>query len=168
MKVRVIEKKQKCVEEDCANWANEISTSYDPDIVVFIANSGFVYGKVISDTLGVNLGYIKAVRSGNSSKNVIGSFAKYIPKCLVKIIISSPMKFYIHSKKTDRHVYIPDSLKESIENGAKKILLVDDAVDTGWTIKQVVEELEKTFDGVEIRTASYAVSAYSQKVRTIV
>ncbi len=164
MKISVSSMKRREVESDCHLWAQEITKTYKPDLVVFVADSGFIVAKAVAEELDLPLKYVKAVRSGNKAKDKTNSFSKYIPQKLVEIIISSPLKFYLHKKKKERNVEIPDSLVRTINGGKTRILLVDDAVDTGWTIKQVVESLNNEFANIEIRTAAYSVAEYSLDV----
>jgi hypoxanthine phosphoribosyltransferase len=45
----------------------------------------------------------------------------------------------------------------------KNILIVDDSVDTGWTLLQVEKEVKKDFPYAVIKTAGYSVIKYSRK-----
>lgn len=164
MKITVESKSRLEVEDDCRKWAREIYSDFRPDLIVFVANSGFLFGKAIADELDLNLEYVKAVRSGNKAKNTFNKFGSIIPKGIVKCIISSPIKFWVHAKKNSRNVIIPDELSNKIKDGNYNILLVDDAVDTGWTIKQVIDTLYHRFEKVVIKTAAYTVSGYSSSV----
>ena len=167
MKLRVIKKRRIEIEDDCREWAREIKQTYIPELIVFVANSGFICGKTMADELGGPLDYVKAVRSGNSAKNRLSQIKKFIPQGLVEIILSSPLKFYIHSIKKDRHVELSRKLDEYCDGGITRVLLVDDAADTGWTLKQVVDKLKERFPEIEIRTASYTVSDYSRKIFSV-
>ena len=164
MRIKVVEKTKKDVEIDCRKWAKEIESEFCPDIVVFIAKSGYLMGRPIAEEIGKPLYAISANRAGNEIKNGALHFKKLIPKFLVKTIISSPIKFYLHSKKKSRNV-VPSNLLKNIDDKCiENILLIDDAVDTGWTIKSVYEELHKIFSKATIKVASYVVSDYSKKV----
>lgn len=164
MKISVIEKSRIEVEQECKAWAREILREYKPDAVVFIANSGFLFGNKMADEMKCPLFYISANRSGNNTKNKVGIIAKYIPQRLVEVMISSPLKYYIHSHKRERNIVLSRELIVAMNAGVKNILLVDDAVDTGWTIRQAVIELGEKYPNVIIKTASYTVSEYSSKV----
>ncbi len=151
------------IQKDCREWAREIAESFYPEIVIFVANSGYLYAKPIADALGAKLGYVKAVRSGDSAKNKLTPVMKLVPKAIINWIICSPLKFYYHSRKKDRNVIVPDSLKRISSEEIGKILIVDDSVDTGYTMKQVLERIKELFPGAVVKTASYVVSDFSKR-----
>ncbi|WP_026670883.1 phosphoribosyltransferase family protein [Butyrivibrio sp. AE3006] len=163
MRIKVIEKRRKEVEEDCQKWADEIEKEFVPDIVVFVADSGFLFGKAIAYAMDKPLYYVKAKRAGDKIKNKSNAIKKMIPMPIVKVIISSPLKFYLHGKNHERNLIIPERLSELQDKNVRKILLVDDAVDTGWSIKCAYDGLNKLFKGAEIKVAGYTVCDYSMK-----
>lgn len=167
MKIKVTSQKRIDVEKDCKEWAKEIASSFQPDLIVFIANSGFLFGKAISDELNVPLAYVRASRSGNQVKDRLSGVKKMIPEVIVKKLISSPIKYYIHSKRQERQIELSPSISKKIHEMGNKILIVDDAVDTGWTVKKVYEEIACQFPEATIKTAAYSVSEFSKKVTSI-
>lgn len=133
-----IELSIKSSEEESKKLAENISTTFKPDIVVFIAKGSFIIGYVISKYFNVPLIEIFAVRKGGKIKSIISPIFKYIPKGVKQILRKREMESGIHNKNKDRKVFM-DSRYEKLLDNASNILIVDDSVDTGNTALEVYE-----------------------------
>lgn len=128
-----------------------IRKEYDFDCVVFIARGSYLIGEEIASFNNVKLLEIFATRkSASLIKKIASPMLKILPKSLKKFLRKSELKSGIHNKDSERVI----SYNKSKFNGDyKKILLVDDSIDTGNTICQVYDELRKIFPNSEIKTA---------------
>lgn len=105
---------------------------------------------------------IKSQRPSTKSKKK-SSIVKYLLKNLFKVLPQFFLnqvriyehKFLMNNKNQDREVNFPQNL-----NFIKydKILVVDDAVDSGYTLKNVVEKLEKNNSSAKIYSLAVVVT----------
>jgi uncharacterized protein len=108
-------------------------SGFKPDLVVAIARGGIPAGVVISKKLGVPMVIVAAQRPWNSlKKSWIKNFIKR-SKILTSIFLY--VERMIQQLIPFRHV-------DSKSISASRILLVDDAVDTGNTIKSFLKNIE--------------------------
>ena len=123
---------------------NTIIKEYDYDLVIFIAKGSYLIASELSNLKNVPLIEIKAHRKGSILKKIIKPFLKLIPK---KILLKIRIKEMNHqTKKFDSKRYINfNDKKYSKYLNAKKILIVDDSIDSGNTMLQVKEEINKLF-----------------------
>ena len=145
------------IQKDCVIWAKEIAETYIPDLIIFIAKSGFLFAKPMADYYGCELLDIMVSRPSNTRADVI---KKIIPK-LPRIVLAKYLAFKVGRKKYDknsiRYLNIPDKLKKCETKNYQKILVVDDSVDTGWSLKVVIDYLDsKGLEG-KYKIASYCV-----------
>nr|WP_306490371.1 phosphoribosyltransferase family protein [Empedobacter falsenii] len=105
---------------------------------------------------------IKCQRPSTKSKKK-NSIVKYLLKNLFKILPQFFLnqvriyehKFLMNNKNQDREVHFPQN---SDFNKYDKILVVDDAVDSGYTLKNVVEKLEKNNSSAKIYSLAVVVT----------
>lgn len=134
-----------------------------PDLVVFVAKGAYLIGQAMAEYFNAPLLEIKAERQGNQLKRMIQPMLGYLPDGLKTWLHKKEIKAGIHARNTDRQVffYIPEKLKEK---DFKKILLVDDSIDTGNTILSAKAELEKVFPQAIVKTAAFFVFDLSKTV----
>ena len=69
--------------------------------------------------------------------------------------------YRFNDKKKERKIEITERYKKEKKNTHEKILIVDDSVDTGWTMQCVYQIVKETFPEAMIKTAAYTVIDYS-------
>ena len=136
--MKYIELSRKDLEEQCNHWANEIKKSYQPDLIVYVAKAGYLIGKEMKNVFNVPLVGISATREGNALKD---------------ILISLELKSDTHSKNTERKIHYHEGLEKMKSKNIQRILVVDDSVDTGHSMKQVVDAISSGFNNAEIKIA---------------
>lgn len=159
--MKYLELSIKDTEEESNKLAQIISKDFKPDIIVFIAKGAFIIGKVISKYFNVPLIEIHAVREVGKFKNYFSFILKFIPKKLKTYLRKKEILSGIHNKYTERRIYFEKG-SEKLKK-AKKILVVDDSVDTGHTAKQVCDYLVRNFGEKTIRFACLNVFEESEK-----
>lgn len=156
-KINVTFKDKAQVQKDCRAWAREIRESYLPDAIVFVAKSGFLFAETMADELGVPMADISASRPGNDNKDKISKAVPKLPRWFLALALRSKSQIKFNKANSDRCVIVSDRLKELSYGNPKRILLVDDSVDTGWTIIRAKEEIVKLNPGAQIKVAGYCV-----------
>lgn len=138
-----------------------ISDDYDPDVIIFIAKGGYPVAKPIQEMFNAELVGIEAVRSGNKLKELLVPVLKRLPDKIKNILRKAELKSGIHNMKTERNVRFHKKPDNSIQH---KFLVVDDSVDTGYTMKAVCDEIRKNYPSAEVRYAALNVWDKSKEV----
>ena len=166
-RIKVTFSSRKEVQEDCRKWAGEIASEFPADAIVFVAKSGFLFAEAMAEELNVPMADISASRPGNDSKDRIVKAVPKMPRFLLAFLLKSKMQISYNKGNSERNVVVSDRLKRLREGEPKKILIVDDSIDTGWTILKVKEELSRMVPGAEIKVAGYCVlDSSSDMVKT--
>ena len=162
MVIDVFAKSKSEVEADCRIWAEEIGKEYSPDLIVFIAKSGFLFAKPMAEYFNCPMVDISVSRPGNDKKDVIRKFIPKIPQRLLFLLLKSKANYSYNEENSDREVKLSERFKSLDWAQYKRILIVDDSTDTGWSLVAVKNELKKRAFDAEIRTASYCVIDFSK------
>lgn len=161
-RIKLYKKSMDEVQADCRVWAKEIGQSYSVDLIVFIAKSGFLFAQPMAEVLGCNMVDIKAARPTGRAKDRMKKVIVHIPTSIILRILRSPFVYSLHDKKAERNLETSDRYVRARQTSYRKILVVDDSVDTGWTLFNVLNKLKEDFPGSEIRSAAYSVIDYSK------
>ena len=71
--------------------------------------------------------------------------------------------YRFNDKKNERKIEVTSRYEKERQKKHKKILIIDDSVDTGWTMQNVLKEAKASFGEAEIKIASYSVITYSKR-----
>lgn len=162
--MKYIELSRKDIEEQCKDWAKEIQKSYQPDLIVYVAKAGYLIGREMKDVFNVPLVGISATREGNALKEVVGPIVSRMPNFVRNILISLELKSDTHSKNAERQIHFHEGLEKMKSSNIQSILVVDDSVDTGHSMKQVVDAIHSLFGDVEIKIAGLNVWDKSRSI----
>ena len=162
--MKYIELSRKDLEEQCNRWAHEIKKNYQPDLIIYVAKAGYLIGKEMKNVFNVPLVGISATREGNALKEVVGPIVSLMPNFVRNILISLELKSDTHSKNTERKIHYHEGLEKMKSQNIKSILVVDDSVDTGHSMKQVVDAISSLFGDVEIKIAGLNVWDKSRNI----
>jgi len=167
VKVDVCSRSRHEVERDCKAWAKEIKRSYSPDLIVFIAKSGYLFANEMRGVFDCDMESIYASRPASGNKDKLKGIINKVPEKIVLKIISSPLMYKFNERNKERNVEFSKGLIAARKKGYTSILLVDDSVDTGITLGKVEKKLKKAFPKAEIKSAAYAVIDYSSGRATV-
>ena len=143
----------------------KITKSYRFDLVIFVAKGSYSIGKKLSELANCPLLEIKASRKGNIFKKIISPFLKLIPKRIKMYLRSKEVKSNVHEKNIERNlIYDKNLWNQYIKS--KNIILVDDSVDTGYSIKACKEEIERFFPNSNIKVAAFNYFEKSKDITT--
>lgn len=138
---------------ECKSWGQEIFKIFRPELIIYIARAGYICAKPIAEIDNIPLLGIGAVRSGNEMKEIMGPLCAYIPMRLRNFLAMLELKSGVHKKNTERDVLFHKSIETINKKSIEKILIIDDAVDTGYSMKKVVEVTMQEFVNAKIKTA---------------
>lgn len=146
--------------------AKNIATYFHPDIVVYVAKGGYLIGKDIAEYFQVPYIGIHAQREGNKTKEKLANLLKRLPQVVTKFLRQMELKSGVHKKVKQRKVFWDqdDNYLEKMKN-VHNVLLVDDSVDTGYSMKALLPYVIKAAGmPIEVRIASINVWSKSESV----
>lgn len=128
---------------------------FKPDIIVYIEKGGYIIGRDLSNYFSVIAIGIHANRKGNKIKKFLMPIAVHLPRFICNYLRKIELKSSIHTMSKERNVFFSKMIEANIFKSVSKILIVDDSVDTGYSIKFVRKKLEEMFVNVkDIRVAA--------------
>lgn len=156
-----IELSEESTRTESRTLARKIAENFKPEIVIFVAKGSYYIGDEIAKYFNVPLIEIKAERQSGKIKKIIAPILKLIPSFIKKQLREIEVKSNVHKVKSERKISLE---KDNIEKlmKCKNILLVDDSIDTGNTIKQIVNFLDKY--KLNIKTAGLNVFTMSEEI----
>lgn len=146
----------KNVEEKSKELYEKIIKEYDYDLVIFIAKGSYLIGKELSELNNVPLLEIFATRKGSKLKKAVSPFLKLIPKKILIKLREKEMNSTYHETNNDRTVSFDESTYSKFTD-KKRILLVDDSIDSGNSIVLTKNEIKKFFSHAEVKVAVFNV-----------
>lgn len=151
------------IQIDCVAWAKEIEKVFSPNLIVFIAKSGFLFARPLAEYFHCDMADLVASRPASNGKDFLRPIIKLIPQKVLLALLSSPMMYRFNEKKSTRNITVTERYKAAKHNTYDRLLIVDDSADTGWTIKAVLETIQHDFPGATIKIACYSVVDNSKK-----
>ncbi|MCM1135498.1 MAG: phosphoribosyltransferase [Clostridium sp.] len=150
----------------CKDWAKEIKKDFCPDCIVFVAKSGFGVGKAFSEVFDCPLFEVSAKRKGGKLKDTLSPIVRIlIPQKIVFKLLSSKKNMSYHEAEKERKILLGKRIQDYIKtiDKSKKILIVDDSVDTGHTVIQIKQEFQRLCPDINIYFASICKMSGSEK-----
>ena len=144
------------VKEKSRELYEKIIEEYKYDLVIFIAKGSYLIGQELSNLGDAPLLEIYATRKGGNLKKVLKPLIKIIPKKILINLRKKEMNSNYHEKNNDRQVAFNEE-EYSKYKKCKKILLVDDSIDSGNSVTLVKEALSNYFSKAEIKVAVFNV-----------
>lgn len=134
--------------------------NFCPDIVVFIERAGRIIGVPLAEKLSVNCIGIEAKRPYSKIKKVFAKFLFFIPKLILNYIKFFELKTNFNSLNKKRNIRINFSIRNF-----KKILIIDDAIDTGETIIQVLDFIKNENSSAICKIAVITTTTNSPRIQ---
>lgn len=143
-------------EAECKRLAHLVAKDYRPDLVVGIRTGGGYVGKRVHTALNgdgkVRYLEVSIERGGTEIKRKINlrQILQVLPEPILNFLrVLEVMVLELISKfrvpKRQSNFIIPDDIRSFLNEGQRKILLVDDCVDTGATLKCVLDFFSSGF-----------------------
>lgn len=162
-KPQVFFKSRQEVEKDCKEWAKEIERDFKPDIIVFIAKSGFLFALPLAEYFGCPMADITVSRPGNNGKDIIRRLVPSIPGWLLKMLLRSKANYSYQERNSGREVQISGRFGRVDWEKYKRILIVDDSTDTGWSMITARDAVIRAAGDADVKTLSYCCIDISEK-----
>ena len=141
-----IEKLENVSKTLAAKIQKEYNSNFD--LVIYIAKGGYLIGKTISEELNLPLLGIYAERSGNQGKEFLSPILTKLPRWMTINLRKIELKSGFHKGAKERHVYFKEDISK-YQNCSLSILIVDDSVDTGYSVLSVQRTIYETFSNVK-------------------
>ncbi len=175
--MRVVTLRQEEFEQSCRQLAKEVGLSYSPDVIVGILTGGGYIGKLFFDELngdGTKKYFeVEAHRPGYNTKqnSAVKAMLMMMPRVVLdwaRILESKVLEHRYKSRKEivkrEIRVNVPDDVREMLTHGGCKILIVDDAIDSGVTMASVMDFFAREFPDNAIKTAVITVTTATPTV----
>lgn len=154
MKVKTIIDKD--FDDLCFNLANEIiSDGYEPDVVIGIKNGGAIVTKKVFEYLSIvnKPKYYELTIQHDCTKTCekihIKNILKFFPIFILNFIRVTQLTFYefLYNKFNYIRKYsveqnLDKDLQFYLSQGGKKILIIDDAIDSGYTMNNATKYID--------------------------
>lgn len=130
-----------------------------PDVLVGIAHGGEeVMNCLASDFPEARIASVKCSRPTSRNKKFLSPVLRYLPSRINIVLRRLEARFL--NKHTDTKRTLENHLDPKLFYGTKrpKVLIVDDAVDSGHTLKTVEQEVRRVCPDAIIRTAALTVT----------
>ena len=141
-RIDVVFKTWKNVEEDTRIWAKEIEKTYKPDLIIFIAKSGYLFAKTLYEYFQCEIIDVQVSRPTNKKADIIKKIFPVIPKQLLAFYLKFKVSRKNYSKNKTRKIILNTRFENCSFEKYQRILIVDDSVDTGWSLLMVTDLLD--------------------------
>lgn len=143
-----------------------IKKEYNYDLVIFIAKGSYLIGSDLARFNDVGLLEIFATRKGGKIKKILAPCLKLIPSSIKAVLRKTEFNSNYHEKNNDRKIMYDERVWNRYK-GSKNILLVDDSVDTGYSIKFAKEAISNYFKDSNVKVAAINYFTKSEKIQKI-
>lgn len=145
----------------CHKVAVQICQSgFCPDVVIGIKSGGMypaaqIYNdlKILFDNQSITLGYASLFHRAWFPTGIMKGIFKILPYQLLDRLRILSLKFKRRANLNENDVTI-----SGVEPGCKKVLVVDDAVDSGATLDAVIKALKRGYPIIEVKSAVLTVT----------
>lgn len=144
--------------------ATKIKEEYPVDLIIYVARAGLPIAMYMNEVFAVELLGIGAHRKGNALKSKLGPVVRYCPRFVRDLLITIELKTKVHKRNIERNIEFHNSIETLDTEKYQQILIVDDSVDTGNSMKLVYRAVREKFVNADIRTYSLNVWDDSKQV----
>lgn len=159
--MRVITFDDRAFDDACRALTDKVLSACSPDVVIGIASGGDYVARKMLEYMGGCVPHyfsVSASRPGHKLKASRGLKRLYslFPPCVLdemRKVEARWLNRFGNKKERNFSMNTPEKLTNVLQNGVCKILVVDDAIDSGTTMAGVVKFLQGEYPECEILTA---------------
>lgn len=123
---------------------------FKPQHILYIERAGLFVTHEVASYFSCPFSGIYANRTGTKIKSKIKFILRYLPRSITHLLLQIELRSNVHAVKKERNVNMGGKLPSK----DLKVLLVDDAVDTGFSLNAVLEKLQiHGFEKDQMKTA---------------
>lgn len=138
------------------------TAGFQPDLVVYIESGARLPAAMVCGLFGVGGVPVIARRRGHLLKRLLAPLTRVVPRCFLDALRRAEERSGVHAR-SGRTVLFP----EEVEFQCRDILVLDDAVDTGVTLKSVKMALiARGADPARLRSAVLAATTDAGRSQT--
>lgn len=155
----------------CQQMANEVMEhGFYPNIVIGVLTGGGIIGRQMLGEFrkkihDVSYTEVKLQRPSTKEKEIrkTSRFLPRLPVWILNILRNLEVYYYeikILFKKPKRigSIEVDDVIKQKLQSGGCRVLIIDDCIDTGYTLKIIKEYFQQKFAGNDFRIAVATIS----------
>ena len=161
--MELLELSRKKLTEENKKLYKKVIKDYNYDLVIFIARGSYLIGRDLADLNNTPLLEVYATRKGGKFKKLVSPILKIIPRGIKNILRKKEFNSNYHEKNNERSISFNENIWSKYKD-CKKIVLVDDSVDTGYSIKYAKETIEKFFTKATVKVAAINYFEKSKKI----
>jgi len=148
----------------CGRLASKVLEEFRPDIVIGVLTGGGAVGREALPTFEscreCRYCEVRLQRGGTRTKEAlkINTILRPLPEWLLnfmRILEAEFLELKAKFVRPDRsgRLALDDDIRLLLQARGRRVLIMDDTIDTGWTLKTVRDYLETNFPGNEVRIA---------------
>lgn len=156
--------------KSCTFLSDIIAKDYRPDIVIGVLTGGGYVGREISNNLKAISKHlyteIRIQRKDTKKKEqgVLHKILQVLPYFMLNWLRMAEMlyedvKAKKYNPKREGIVVFPDEVCACLKKGNSKVLVVDDAIDTGATLKLIYDYIKDNYPSADVRIAVITVTS---------
>ena len=135
-----------------------LASSYCPDLIVSIASGGdFVAQNIFDNVTHISVECRRLSTDGKQNSSLIRKITKLLPRCVNNVLRIVEAKMLAMRKPVVRDIALTDAQQSAVAE-AERVLVVDDAVDSGATLLAVVNAIKKVDARKDVRAAVITVT----------
>lgn len=142
-----------------------VRKKYKYDLVIFVARGAYLIGKDFAEWGETPLTEIYASRKGGKLKKIISPILKILPTKLKLYLRKKEFNSNVHKKDPERSIDYNEK-EWSQYKSCKKILIVDDSVDTGYSALLVKNTVQVYFKKADVKVATLNLFDKAKEVYT--
>ncbi len=156
--------------KSCIYLSDNIAKDYRPDIVIGVLTGGGYVGREISNNLKTISKHlyteIRIQRKDTKKKDqgILHKVLQMLPYVILDWLRMAEMlyedtKAKKFNPKREGIVAFPDEVNDCLKSGNCKVLVVDDAIDTGATLKLIYDYIKDNYPSADVRIAVVTVTS---------
>lgn len=149
-----------------------VNNDYEPDVILGVLTGGGIIGRIAYDQFQQKITKkeifysevkLQRVSTKIKKKGGVKKILPFLPLTILNFLrVAEVYYFELKAKFTipqrEGTLQLNNEISTILKQGRKKILIIDDCIDTGWTLKIIFDYLKEKFPNNEIKIAVATIS----------